>query len=236
MELQVPHDNNSLAPAINSHEGLPVEAAEYGRIHAIDLHHIGEWKSLLRRQFAVVAAVFAAVVLTTAVTVLTATPQFTATTTLMIEPRTPNVLPVLGAYPVAPDAEENDYYKTQYDLLRTYALCSEVVKELHLDTNPLFTGEARPTQGDSQSPWYAKLFGGPRVSKPAAGVDIAVDRYLRSLSVAPIRETRLVEVSFTSPDPVLAEKVARTHVTDFVARAFRIRETSDNEAAAFLDR
>jgi capsular exopolysaccharide synthesis family protein len=92
-----------------------------------------------RRRLAL--AFFASVVGAAAVASGLATPRFTAATTLLIEPRGPDVIdihPVLGES-VAPDYE---YYNTQHALLRSRSLAARVVRELELDREPVFLAMA----------------------------------------------------------------------------------------------
>src|SRR5262245_48003908 len=75
----------------------------------------------------------------------TTRPIYQATTQILIDRDTPNVLPSKEVVDVINPG--SDYYRTQYQLLRGRMLAERVVEKLHLQTRPEFQ------TGPLLSPW-----------------------------------------------------------------------------------
>src|SRR5262249_7709280 len=140
------------------------------------------------------------------------TPNFVATSTLLIEPEPPQVLDVRELISEAGGSDANDYYKTQYDLLKSRDLAASVIRDLKLaNTELLGGGDPRGLLGPLES-LYGRLlsmFSPPPavVVGPQTGGGVspgAIDAYLARLKVEPQVGTRLVKVSFKAPDPEVA--------------------------------
>ncbi len=58
----------------------------------------------------------------------------------------------------------------------------------------------------------------------------------KNLTVEPIRDTRVIKVTFTHTDPVIAAEVANAVSESFIARSFRTKAEKYNNAASWLDR
>ena len=61
-----------------------------------------------------------------------------------------------------------------------------------------------------------------------------VSRYLKFLTVTPVRNTRLVDVTFETPDSKLSQKLANTHATAFIQMILENRFNLTEEARDFL--
>jgi polysaccharide biosynthesis transport protein len=73
----------------------------------------------------------------------------------------------------------------------------------------------------------------------AQGSDVSpglVGRYLGFLKVNPVKNTRLVEVAFTTPDPNLSQQLANAHAAAFIRMNLTARFDVTNEAREFLDK
>jgi capsular exopolysaccharide synthesis family protein len=62
-----------------------------------------------------------------------------------------------------------------------------------------------------------------------------IGRYRSFLKVKPIKNTRLVEVHFTTPDPQLSQQLANAHATVFIRMTVEARFDLTKEARQFLD-
>ena len=63
-----------------------------------------------------------------------------------------------------------------------------------------------------------------------------IDRYLKFLQVDPIRDTRLVRVEFTTPDPQLSQTLANAHAEAFIRTSIETRFDLTKEARDFLEK
>ncbi len=61
-------------------------------------------------------------------------------------------------------------------------------------------------------------------------------RYTSFLKVTPVKNTRLVEVSFSTPDPRLSQKLANAHAAGFIRMNLDNRSALTDEAREFLDK
>jgi capsular exopolysaccharide synthesis family protein len=116
--------------------------------------------------------------------------------------------------------------ETQLRILQSRALALATVRKLGLDGNMDFLREARAT--------IAKR---AHAGTDQAGADItsaAVDVLLSGISVAPLKQTRVVTVSFTGPIPDLDAKIVNALVDGFIDDSIRSRYEAANRSAKFL--
>lgn len=155
-------------------------AAEHSQDSELDL---SRYLAILLRRWQVVAALFIITVISTGLKVFTDRPVFTATTLVLIEKEEK------GAQGEASlgESRADDYYQTQYKLLKSRSLIKKVYELLDLSSVPEFSGPS------------------------------GVDKLIRAVTVAPVLRSRLVNVSAESFDPELAarlsNKLCEVHVS-----------------------
>lgn len=159
-----------------------------------------------------VLGVVAACVLLGVIITLLMTPQYTATSTIEISRESDKVTQFQGVEQEASIADQ-EFYQTQYGLLRARTLAERVAAELRLIDDPKFF-EMFGALGDG--PEFEMK--GDRFQ--AAGRQerqrIAGEILLDNLSVDPTRLSRLVDINFTSPDPAFSAKVANAWAENFI--------------------
>ena len=129
-----------------------------------------------------------------------------------------------------PETSDIDEYtvslETQLRILQSRTLALDVVRKLRLDQDPEFVPnsgrDVASAAGDSGNP--------PANEAESA----AIDSLLAALSVTPIKETRVVQVSFTGPKSALDAKIVNTLVNDFIEDSIRSRYDASNRAATVL--
>ncbi|MHC4165092.1 MAG: GumC family protein, partial [Planctomycetota bacterium] len=167
-----------------------------------ELHLLDYWRVLIKRRWVVYTSLIV-VVATVTLGSLLKRPVYTATTRLQIEQNMPNVLPFQEIMASAPD-RRNDFYQTQYGLVRSRKVAGDVIASLDLAKVEEF--EVR----------VGKKAGRGLTSEQVAEFE-RIDLFLEKLKVSPVRNSRLVDVSFSSYDPVLAaritNRVALTYIT-----------------------
>ena len=198
------------------------------------------WRILKRYRRLIFALVATALLLTVGV-VLLVTPNFVSTSTLLIEPEPPQVLDVRELISEAGSTDDHDYYKTQYDLLKSRDLAAGVIRDLKLENTELLGGGGpRGLLGHLES-LYGLLLSmfSPApvvVASQAGGVSAgAIDAYLSRLKVEAQVGTRLVKVSFRAPDPELAARITNTHVAHYIQQGLNLRSESRRAAVDFLE-
>jgi capsular exopolysaccharide synthesis family protein len=199
------------------------------------------WRVIKRYRRLIFALVATALFLTVAV-VLLVTPNFVATSTLLIEPEPPQVLDVRELISESGSTDDHDYYKTQYDLLKSRDLAASVIRDLKLENTELLGGGGpRGLLGHLDS-LYSSLLSmfspapvvvvGPQTGRVSAR---AIDAYLARLKVEPQVGTRLVMVSFKAPDPELAARITNTHIRHYIKQGLDLRSESRRAAVDFLE-
>ncbi len=178
------------------------------------------WLRLLKRRW-VVLGVFLAVVGTVGIITFTTTPIYKATTQILIERETPpHLLDIRNTAPTDPGAQE--FYQTQYKLLESRALARKVMEKLNLDNHSN----------------YRKFFDRlPRDAEPVErqrAEEKLVTALLKKVEVTPIRNSRLVEVSFSDPDPHFAALVVNTLAKSYSDLALDMRFAAAHEAGQWL--
>jgi polysaccharide biosynthesis transport protein len=138
--------------------------------------------------------------------------------------------------------DNQDYLETQVQILQSDALAMSVIRTLHLDQNPEFvaghdsTGPAMPqAQGTAESTgddsFLREQF---KLANRTPQESVALASFRNRLSVNSVRNSRLIEVSFASHDPRVAQLVTNTLVTQFINRNYKNRYTSTMEASEWL--
>lgn len=201
--------------------------------------HLWEhWRILLRHRWLVIAFLFITVAATAAWT-FTARPLFTATVTLRIEKEEPRVVKfedVLKA-----DTTE-DYYQTQYQILKSRSLATSVIAALRLDQHPEFQDRDRGFLSTIRQ-WIQQRLQQltpevPPVERAATDelgiVSPVTDFFLTRLAIEPVRNSRLVRVAFESYYPDIAARVANTLADTFIAQQLRQKTEATRYATDFL--
>jgi polysaccharide biosynthesis transport protein len=161
---------------------------------------------VLRNRWRMVLSVF---VLTVASGVFFAaqhTRVYEAGATLVIEPEPPRVVNIPD---VATDTSgsSQDYYSTQYKLLQSRPVVDAVIQRLNLK-------ERLPDVGATRDPYLGLL---------------------KSLTIEPVKNTRLVLVKFEDPDPALATEVANAVANQYVKYVVDVKQAEAQNATSWLN-
>ena len=92
---------------------------------------------IMTNRVRLIAVFFCGTVLTTALLLLLLPPTYRAEVTLLIERKPPRVLDMHEASAELLVPDEYDFYKTQYELLKSRALAAQVIRELRLNPEHL---------------------------------------------------------------------------------------------------
>ena len=183
--------------------------ADYRRSWESEAHFWDYWTVLIRHRRTVVM-VFLGAVLTAFIWSMTARPVFTGTAMLRIEKEEPRILKF-----EPPGRDDNAGESAQMQLqtynrlLQSRALANRVIGLAELDRYPEFRAIGRRL-GD------------------------VTDAFLERLHVEPIRNTRLVKVSFESRSPEVAALVANTLAEELIAQQLDDKRNASQYATRFL--
>jgi capsular exopolysaccharide synthesis family protein len=172
------------------------------------------------------------------------TPMYTARVQLLIENNNPNVIKFDEVY--EPNKMTNDYYQTQYRLLQSRLVARRTIEAEKLWSHPALSGgpaRATPTYADRIRGWLPQVPllwpGSEAAEQHEAGEDsdqaAIVDAFLGSMTVTPVRNSRLVDVSFQSRDPQLASQAANAIAKNYIELNLEFRFLATQEATEFLN-
>ncbi|MBF0395304.1 MAG: polysaccharide biosynthesis tyrosine autokinase, partial [Desulfobacterales bacterium] len=170
-----------------------------------------------------ILSIFTIVVVTTIIYSYTAIPLYQASTRIIIEKENPNVVSIQEV--MAVDASGTDYYQTQYKIIESRSIAREVIKRLSLDKSEEFFPKIKDNFiqnfktyiKDNISSIKDSIISLLKIEKPEKGKkeneDDSPDKELVSIfisrvNVAPIRNSRLVDLNFEARDPKLASDIA----------------------------
>jgi polysaccharide biosynthesis transport protein len=210
------------------------------------------WRMISKHRLALISLAFAAAVMVIVWRVVR-TPQYEATSTLLIQPQSPQVLPDAQNFNNGQfdSSSDYDYYRTQFELLKSASLAASVIRSNGLEANPLFnpalqhpglieSAVSYVTDGLSHlRQELASLAGVKNDNSSTAAETDSVDpriinAYLARLTVLPVRNTRLVIVGFTTPDPELSARIANAHVRTFIHQGLELQAQTGHDVEEFL--
>src|SRR5260370_12409750 len=226
MELKSGRNNSGESEALEPIE-LPVfrghqSANPFAEEESPLLHY---WRVLRKRRWAVVATaaiVFALAVIAT----LETTRLYQATSKIAIFPETSNVLGFKNGEDISPDYQYDVALETQAAILRSDALAMKVIETMHLDQNPSFAGATGPRAERSISVSSMR----PDPAKSAG----LVGAFRDGLNVRIIPNSRLVQISYTHPDPRLAAEIVNTLAKTFIEENFKTKYESVTQTSEWL--
>ena len=136
-----------------------------------------------------------------------------------------------------------DFLETQAQILASDDLAIRVVRALHLNANPEIVGAKNLRELASQE---AATVPAPIPAEERSAQDqilaaehtpleaLALKYFRKHLQVGVVRNSRLVEVSFSSHDPELSRQVTNSLVSQFIDRNFKTRYESTMQASNWL--
>ncbi|MXP27955.1 polysaccharide biosynthesis tyrosine autokinase [Porphyrobacter algicida] len=200
---------NILSSKIGS--GMP-EAGSDSRNSAESVSPLRDYLRIaLRWRWVILGAIVSAVLLSLIITLLM-TPKFTATSTIEISRDGDQVTNFQGVQRDVSVADQ-EFYQTQYGLLRSRSLSERVATELRLVDDPSFFGMF---DHDDNGNAFRLTNGRYSAAGRAYRRRMAGEILLRNLSVDPTRLSRLVDIHFTSPSAPFSAKVANAWADNFI--------------------
>ena len=191
------------------------------------------WRILVRRRW-LVLAVTVAVLLLGIIATLLMTPRYVASATLEISRQQDRVVQVDEVTPESSFVDQ-EFYQTQYSLLEARSLAEAVATEMRLAQDDAFFEmfEVDPDKGTL----FADNAPGTRLTREQRQVRQreAVDVLLDNIGISPTRGSRLVTVSFTSPDAEFSQRVVNAWVRNFIEQSLARRYEASSYARNFLE-
>lgn len=204
-----------------------------------EIHLRDYWKVILKRRNSFLTF-FAVLVVVVTIGTLTTTPVYRATTRVLIDKESQNMVNLRDVYYYDPIYAE-DYYQTQYELIKSTAVAYKVVKNLNLDKRPEFNAAIKTKAGSGALGGFLKLFGGGSGEVKNAPETASGDTLLGlarkvqgSLRVEPVKNSRIVNISFEYPDPALAAALADGIADAYIEQVLDIKMGTAKQAVEWM--
>ncbi|KKI20390.1 exopolysaccharide biosynthesis protein [Sphingomonas sp. Ag1] len=160
----------------------------------------------------VILSIIAACILLGLIITLLMTPKYTATASIEVLRESSKVTDIQGVEREASLADQ-EFYQTQYGLLKSRSLSERVAQQLKLVDDPKFFDQFGAA---ADTPAFNVVNGrypaGGRLERQRVAGKVLRD----NLSITPTRLSRLVDISFTSPDPTFSAQVANAWAENFI--------------------
>lgn len=204
----------------------PAQSFQAASQAGVDVDLVKYLRVLLKHRFIIVGIFAAALVIGLAVTMMS-TRIYTASTTLQIDRQTARVLDERqDVSPTEVLIQGEEFFQTQYGLLRSRSLAERVMDSLGLASSDAFIRQMglEPAAAEGTA------------AEQAAKRRLRVLRLLqRNLTISPVRGSRLVTLSFDSPDPQLSARIVNAFATNFIQANLDRRFNSTSYVREFLE-
>ena len=212
--------------------------------------HLMDYVRVVYKRRWVAIPVFLGVLAVGAINSYRTTPLYRASTQILIEKDSPKVGDLSTIFQQQDSWNSDEFYQTQYRILQSRSLARKTAETMHLDNHPKIGAATQPVRG----PWTVRgaiagtivfvksAVGIEPTAEPAPKPKVDDDPYakyvgvvLGSLSVNPVRNSRLVDISMTSTDPQFAAELANAHARTYIEQNLEYRFSASKEATSWLE-
>jgi capsular exopolysaccharide synthesis family protein len=179
------------------------------------------WRIFYKRRLIIAAITAFCIALGILVAMLTQR-EYAATVTVQVARDTANVLNIEGV-DQAPNTFDQEFYETQYQLLKSRSLAEAVVRDLKLADNYAFLSDFNAgDEDDFKTMDRAKRF------------SVATGIVNGNTVVEPVANSSIINVRFNSPNPVMAATIANSLAENYVESNLSRRFEAAAYARQFL--
>lgn len=195
---------------------------------------IKEYLRILNRRKWVVLSCAAVVLALGTARTLMMTPLYTSTVRIQIDR---NVAKIVDGGSVTPvEGSDNEFLRTQYELLQSRNLAERVASSADLASDQDFFSP----QGFSFLGFIRGLLSGGGQKPPTTPdrselTQAAANILMDSTTVRPVPGSRLVDISYRDPNPARAQRIANAYAEAFVASNLDKRFEANAYAKTFLE-
>ena len=163
------------------------------------------------------------------------TPTFRATSTLLIE--TQQTVPMNLDEIIGIDTNKKEYYETQFEVLRSRKLARRVLTEMDLFEHPELTADL----GDNlnQPETSDTLAQQSHPDTPSKQHQLIIDQFVKRTRIIPVKNTKMVRISFDSHDSIfaarVANKIADTYIVSYLDSRLEMGEKANSWLNERLD-
>lgn len=173
--------------------------------------------SVIWRYWLPIAFFVTTMTLIATVIILTISPVYRATATLLIESEANNAISIEEVYTF--DTSQKEYYQTQFEILRSNHIAEKVIEELGIANIREFNNQVGEPSGRDKllrllyniaplQQFLPEPVSHAELMNESAARQAVLKKFKSHLTISPIRNTQLVNIHFGSTDPELAASVA----------------------------
>lgn len=199
-------------------------------------------KVLAKRKLVITSCVVVFVIIATLIS-YRMKPVYRSTIQILIEREPPKAVKLQPSFPTG-GAADFDFYKTQYELLKSRSLAKNVIQRLGLETRlrPEDNGEAEGWSIYKFRRWLEKEMVELGIREELAAEDTSADPYtplvnnfLNNLRIEPIRGSRLVNISYLDHSPSWAAEIANSIAEVFILKKIEMKSSMEAGVGDWLD-
>jgi len=217
-------DDNKIIPRENGFNGAVELFSPPSRPPAWDLSprepHLYDYLLILRKHQWLILSFMLAVVSITAIGTFRMQPVYVATSRIEIDRENSNILPFQNTDDYMADLE--NYIETQSKILTSETLALQTIRSGILSGQTDFSSD--PSSSDALATGSLANLKPP----PELGA------FLGSLSVRRVPNSRLMDVSFESTNPLQAAQIVNAHIKNYVEQNFQSRYEATTRASTWL--
>lgn len=207
----------------------------------IDLSHY--FSIVNRNKWRILLLAFVVSLLATLIA-LSLTPLYKSTASLLIESEETNVVSIEQVYGL--DSSKQEYFETQYEILKSRLIAEKVVDKLDLGNHPIFVEKLTQEKGLVDT-FKGKLKSVLTFLPQGDSVELTEEElaaqykekvitlFSEDLSVSPVLNTQVVKISYISESPKLAAKVANTVAEVYIENYLEAKFEMTNKATTWLN-
>jgi len=232
---------------------LPAHPSEYDYDYEYeeDELNLREYLDIvIRRKWLIIACVVIAVV-SVGIKSLTETPLYRATASLEISPVTPKIVMFQDVVEMgSPTWNTEQYYETQFRLLKSASFGTNVISKLGLDKNLIVENEQ---SNKSSEGFFSSIIGRIFPDKNKGKENIKENKvelnelqaekknslarsFLAGLVIRPVPKTSIVNLQYISPNPEFAKKAVNTIVDEYINWLLERKHSASKSARKFLQK
>ncbi len=193
--------------------------------------HLRDYLNVLLRRKWIVITFLLAIVTTVTIGTFLKKPLYKSTITIKIDKENPNILAFKDVVGVEQAAD--DYYQTQYKVLKSRNLAKRVIRSMQLAANPEFAGNPPKAEKKEAGDSLTKRENPLEESNVNTSL---IDAFLNKMQVSPLQKSRLVNVSFVSYDPELSAKAANAIGEAFIDLNIESKFEATQQARTWLEK
>jgi succinoglycan biosynthesis transport protein ExoP len=200
-------------------------------VESISSQSLISYLDIVRRQFPTMLALVSACLILALLYLFTEAPQFTSTASMVIDTRKMQLFQQQSVF--GDVAVDSATVETQVEILKSENISLAVIRDLHLTEDPEFTGSGGSLLGAIVS-FVGDLFSSSDAPSEFRLTRKALQRFEASRTVKRLGLTYVMEIGFTSRDPVKAARIANAIADAYIVDQLEAKYQSTRRASVWL--